>query len=464
MKSKLLISLIFASSLFATTTKINKTKDLALTIYNNNLAMVNETRDINLKYSGKQELIYEGIASSVIFESIIPNFSKPTTLYSQNYKYDILSLNKLLQKSINQTIKYKIQIAPFKYKIKTAKLLSINPIIVKQDNQIISDIKAKDVIFDEIPVDLLTKPSLIWEIKSQKGIQSIKLNYLTSGISWKSDYILNIGDKNSISAWISIVNNSGANYKNANIYCIAGDVKTTNVKKYYPQRIYKNKSFAQLDSLKVSKKEFSGYHLYKIPFTQTLNNKQKKQINFINVDDIKINEFASISNNIYLHRFKIISNIKFNHNIEFENKLSNNMGLALPKGIIRVYKKDKEISHFIGQNEITHTPKNNTVSINIGKYFDISQKIIQIDYKRKKYNVASKYKRIIKNNSNKTKIIKIVENNYSNNIKKFENINNCKENCSMKKIGLSNYEYTIKLKANTQYDLITEYKIDYERY
>jgi len=466
MKSKILIGLICACSLFANTTKINNTKDLTLTIYNNNLAMVNETRDVNIKHSGKQELVYEAIASSVIFESIIPNFSKSTILYSQNYKYDILSLNKLLQKSINKTIKYKVQIAPYKYEIKSAKLLSINPIIVNQDNKIISDIKAKDVIFDKIPADLLTLPSLVWETKSSKGNQDIKLNYLTRGISWKSDYVLNIDDTNSLTAWISITNNSGTAYKDANIYCMAGDVKTANKRNNYGSRIYKKNMVAmQMDSAPmVTQKEFAGYHLYKIPFTQTLNNKQKKQISFLNLKDIKINEYASIRENMYLYPFTTINNKKFKHKISFENKLSNNMGIPLPKGTIRVYQKDGELSHFIGQDNLKHTSKNEKIYITIGKYFDIVQKITQIDYKKTKYNVMSKYKRVVKNNSKKIQTIKIQETNYSNNIKKIENINNCKENCSVKKIGASFYEYTIKLKPNTQYKLVTEYNIDFERY
>ena len=154
----------------------------------------------------------------------------------------------------------------------------------------------------------------------------------------------------------------------------------------------------------------------------------------------------------------------FKHKISFENKLSNNMGIPLPKGTIRVYQKDGKLSHFIGQDNLKHTSKNEKIYITIGKYFDIVQKITQIDYKKTKYNVMSKYKRVVKNNSKKIQTIKIQETNYSNNIKKIENINNCKENCSVKKIGASFYEYTIKLKPNTQYKLVTEYNIDFERY
>jgi hypothetical protein len=425
--------------------------------------MVNDIREVNLKQKGKQDLVYEGIASSVIFESIIPTFSKPTILYSQNYKYDILSLDKLLDKNINKIVKYRVYTSQFKYKTKSAILLSKNPIILKTKNEIISNVQQSDIVFDKIPSDLLTKPSLIWETSSKAGNQDIKLNYLTQGISWKSDYVLNLDDTNTLTAWISITNNSGTAYKNANIYCMAGDVKTSKPKPI--RRMYKNIVTMEAASAPmVTQKEFAGYHLYKIPFKQSLNNNQKKQISFLNIPNIKINEYASIADNMYMHKFSNINFKKFNHNISFENKLSNNMGIPLPKGTIRVYKKDGDISHFIGQDNINHTPKNEKVYITIGKYFDLTQKITQLDFKKTKSSVMSKYKRAIKNNSNKIQIIKIQETNYSNNIKSFENINNCKENCSVKKMGLAHYEYTIKLKPNAKYSLTTQYSIKYERY
>jgi len=458
MKTKIFLGLLCTSILFANTTKVTNTKELSLSIYNNNLAMINETRDVNIKSNKKQELIYEGIASSVIFESIIPTFSKPTTLYSQNYKYDILSLDKLLNKNINKTVKYKVQIAPYKYQIKKAKLLSTNPIILQTSNNIISNIKSSDIVFDTIPEDLLTLPSLIWETKGKQGKQEIKLNYLTHGISWKSDYVLNLDKTNTLTAWISITNNSGASYKNANIYCIAGDVKTSNHKPV--RRMYKKMMAMDASAPTITQKEFAGYHLYKIPFTQTLHDKQKKQISFLNIQDIKIDEYASISNSMYLYRFSSMNNQKFDHKISFKNKLSNNMGIPLPKGTIRVYKKDNDISHFIGQSNISHTPKNQTISLSVGKYFDITQKITQLEFSQTKSSVMSKYKRVIKNNSNKTQIIKIQESNYNNNIKSLKNINNCKENCSMKKTDLHSFEYTITLKPNTSYTLMTKYQID----
>lgn len=455
-----LLSLVLISNLYSqNTTKIQDISSLSLTIYNN-IAMVNEERNMYIKNDGKQKLIYEGIASSVIFESVIPYFSKNTQLYSQNYHYDILSLNKLLEKHINKKIVYKKQISEFKYKEETAILLAVNPILLKKGNRIISDVEKSDIIFSQIPKDLLTKPSLVWNTYSKKGKQKIKLNYLTNNISWKSDYILNLDDTNSLNAWITIKNNSGTQYKDANIYCIAGEVNT---KKNTPRL---NKRFAMTmmnDSMEIKAKAFAGYHLYKIPFKETINNNEKKQINFISKKDIKTKSIAQSTNSIYFHRFQNILNQSFAHQIRLTNNKKDGLGIVLPKGVVRVYKEDENISHFIGMDNIKHTSLNEDIVLNIGKYSDIKQTITQEKYKKTKSYIYTQYSRLIENKTNKEQNIEIKENLYMNNIKSISNNNNCKNSCSFSKEGLNTYKYTIKLKANSTYKLNVDYKLKYDK-
>jgi len=454
----LLISIAF---LYSNTTKINKVNDLSISIYNNDIAMINELRQMHLKQTGKQKLIYEGIASKVIHESIIPSFSKKTVLYSQNYHYDILSLDKLLQKSLNTMIIYKKQISDYKYEKQKAKLLALNPIMVRKDNKIISGIKKTDIIFSKIPEDLITKPSLIWNTNSLKGEQKININYLTRGISWKSDYILNIDKQNSLNGWISINNNSGASYKNANIYCIAGDIKTNTIT---PQRSYSKNilMLSESSSPRIKQRSFAGYHLYKIPFKETINNNEKKQINFINKKNIKISSIAKSQNSIYFHRFSKMKAKKFKHIIKLSNTKKDGLGLALPKGVIRVYKKDENISHFVGQDNIKHTSLGENISLYIGDFFDIRQDIVQMQEKRTKSFVQSKYKRDIQNKSKKIRIIEIIENNYSSNVKDIILKHNCKDNCTYTKEDLNTYKYKIRLSPNSKYELITNYKLIYQ--
>jgi len=460
---KILLSVFLASTLFSQeTTTIQKSENLSLTIYNNNLAMINEERAVNIKNAGSQKLIYEGIPSSVIFESIIPYFSKPTTLYSQNYHYDILSLNKLLEKHINKEVIYKVYSDDYTYKREKAVLLSLNPILLQKNKEIISGIKATDIIFSKLPSDLITKPSLVWKTSSQKGSQKIKLNYLTRNISWKSDYILNFDETNSLNAWITIQNNSGTVYENANIYVIAGDVKTNSVINRKGMQRYEMAAMDTMSSSpQVAQKSFSGYHLYTIPFKETINNNEKKQINFINKSKVKVQSKATSNNGIYFHRFSKIKAQKFNHKVELNNTKEAGLGLALPTGTVRVYKKDEGISHFVGEDNIQHTSKNEEISLNIGKFFDITQDVTQLYNKKTKESVRTKYSRLIENKTNKPRLIEISEKVYSNNIKNIVTSNTCKNNCTFKKEDLNTYTYTISLEAQSQYKLVVDYELFY---
>jgi len=459
---KILLSVLLASALFSQeTTKIQKSENLSLTIYNNNLAMINEERSLNIKKDGTQKLIYEGVPSSVIFESIIPYFSKPTTLYSQNYHYDILSLNKLLEKHINKEIIYKDYTDEYTYKREKAILLSLNPILLQKNEEIISGIKSTDIIFSKLPSDLITKPSLVWKTTSQKGKQKIKLNYLTRNISWKSDYILNLDETNSLNGWISIQNNSGTVYENANIYVIAGDVKTNSVKRKLTQRYEMASMDTMAKSPNVAQKSFSGYHLYTIPFKETINNNEKKQINFINKSALNVQSKATSNNGIYFHRFSKIKAQNFNHKLELNNTKEAGLGLALPTGTVRVYKKDEGISHFIGEDRIKHTSKNEEISLHIGKFFDITQDVTQLFNKKTRESVRTKYSRLIENKTDKARLIEITEKVYSNNIKNIDSTNTCTDTCTFKKEGLNTYTYTIKLKPQSKYKFVVDYELFY---
>ena len=414
-----------ASALFCalalSNTYAKNTDTLSLTIYNNNLALINETKNINIKNAGLQEFIYEGISPNIIFESVRPEFSKKTELYSQNYKYDVLSLNKLLQVNLGKTIKYKNSENKDDLKTYTGKLMALNPVVIKTSKGIISNIKRTDIIFDSIPKSLITKPSLVWNAKFQKGKQQIKVNYLTRGISWKTDYILKVSDENkdnSLSAWISINNNSGTQFKNAQIYCIAGEVNTKKIERpvYMEAMSKSSRSYSAPRNIKA--KSLSAYKIYKIPFKETLNNKEKKQISFINVKNLKYKQYASFESSIIYNRINKREKIPFINEIRILNKKENSLGISLPSGTVRVYKQKDEISHFIGQDHISNTSINDEIKLKIGKYFDITQDILQTTFVSRKNYRKSAYTRIIKNNSNKKQRIEIRENTPNHIIKK----------------------------------------------
>lgn len=471
MKKTLLITTL-VSSLFSSDIVIqdeNKDKNLNITVYNNGLAMINEKREFNLEdiiKNEKQRIIYQGFPAYAIMESIIPQFSDNIQLLSQNYQYDIISLNKLLEKSIGKKTKFVERKGPTEITNKVGILLSLNPILLQLENgTIISGLNPQDAVFEELPSDLIIKPSLIWNtfltenIKKKKA--NIELTYLTNGVSWNSDYVLKLINDNvfNLKGWITITNNSGTEYDNANIFCLAGDVNRVKEENFNNNVMRKQKEmmFSGLaaDSMEVKEESINGFHLYKIPFKEKLSNNEKKQINFISSENIPYTQVAKFST-VFSYNFNK-RKVDFDNIVRFENKKEYNIGIPLPEGVMRLYGKDKEENiHFIGENKINNTPINELVEINIGKFFDIKAEEVIEKFSIGKLNYNVETNTLFTNEDVKERKIeyyvqKPFDNNYNN-----ETINsNCLNNkiCNFKSISDSLYLFEIKLKKSENFKL-----------
>ena len=210
----ILTAIVWANTIVPATSS-----DVKITIYNDNRAFINDTRQVKVE-EGKQKLVYECIASSVITQSVVPTFTGvQTRLYSQNYIYDLISLDSMLKNSINKELDfYSNGDEP---RLSHGVLLASNPVMIKESAtaNIYTLDSATQVIFTKIPETMITKPSLVWNVETQKsGTLDIDLKYLSSGISWKSDYVMNLkNDVLDIRGWITVNNNSGASYKKAKI-------------------------------------------------------------------------------------------------------------------------------------------------------------------------------------------------------------------------------------------------------
>ena len=456
--NKIIILILLSQISFADVIIPANSNDLKITIYNDNRGFVSEKREAYIT-KGKQKLIYEGIPTSVITQSVIPTFTKiNTTLYSQNFAYDLISLNSMLEKSIDKKVYYYANNSDDKA-IKKGVLLAVNPILIKTKKQEIITLESSNqIIFTRIPKDMITKPSLIWNIKSaDAGKLAIDLKYLTTGIRWQSDYVLNLSDdKFNLKGWITINNNSGASYKNADISVITGEVN-----KVQSTRNYKFKNAALMESSghnKTSQESFSGYHLYKIPFREDINNKEQKQIVFLENSNIKYTQYGVVTNNYFANYSK--QKLQFNNIIEFKNSKNNNMGLPLPAGTIRMYKKSSNgQSHFIGETSLKNTPKNETIKLTIGKLFDVVGDKKIIEYKNSKHFKMTKTQYEIRNQGERVVTLKIKETlpRYRNNIK---TSSSCNYNCKIVKIDAFNRVFVIKVKPSEKYIFTSKFEVN----
>ncbi len=348
--------LVLSSTLFCATLSQKPTAS-SLIVYNGGVALVHEQRELNLNKNDKQ-IIYRGVASSIETDSVNVSFPSSLTLYSQQYRFDKLTMFKLLDAHIGKKVRVDKKIVT---------LLSHdgkNAIVRSEKNEIIS-VESKNIIFKTIPSTLITKPSLVWNIDAKKSIKTtINIDYLIKNLSWKSDYILNIkGNRADLSGWITIDNRSGKAYNNTKLHVLAGDINRAQ-KSPRPERMYK--AMVAMDSAQVVKHQaYEGYHFYSVPFKVNLTNNEKTQIKFITQNSIPIKRrySAMVSNPLYLHSER-------KHSVTQEIVIKK-LPLPLPKGVVRTYSKLLKQNILLGESSLEHTPKDTPINLTLGKNFDL---------------------------------------------------------------------------------------------
>lgn len=341
-----------------------------LSIYNSNISFVQETKDIFVE---NDVLIYPDIPSNIITESILIDLSPNDKIFTQNFKYDTLNFQRLSELSIGKDIIYKKKDSNTK---NDAKLLSVNPILIKyKDNNSIFIADKEEISFKEIPTNLILKPNLTWTGDFKNKKYSANLKYLTSGLNWYSNYVFDLS-KSDLKGWISIHNNSGADYINAKVNCFSGELNTVQ-----PQENIRlmSKSISTLESSdNISPTNISSYYSYKIPFRLNLKNKETTQVKFFE-KNTEYEKYTKISFR-YIGKEDIVS-----HNmVKFKPGL-------IPGGKIRMYDRDDSGNmFFVGENKIGNISEDEDIEIITGKSFDIKGNVEFVN-KSKSYTNVSKH-------------------------------------------------------------------------
>lgn len=375
---KSILPVFFISSfIFAANQPSPQENSVAVTVYNNNFGVIKERRLMSFD-KGLNTVKFTDVASAIDPTSVsFQCLSSPgkIAILEQNYEYDLVNtaglLDRYIDKEVNITVKGS---GADKAKGISGTLLAArdNNLILKNSEgklDIIATDSIDDISLAQLPQGLVTRPTLVWLAQSEKsGKENCQVTYTTSNISWKADYsaILNTAeDALDISGWVTIDNKSGAAYKDAGVKLIAGDVRR--VEERRPKAVPMAAEYRLGEAAPAfEEKPFMEYHIYTLQRTSTVNNNEVKQIEFITpVQNVPAKK-------IYLYeRFR--NDKKVQVKFEFENKKENGLGLALPKGKVRVFKKDTDDSlEFVGEDLIDHTPKNEKISLYIGDAFDIA--------------------------------------------------------------------------------------------
>ncbi|MDZ4859636.1 MAG: DUF4139 domain-containing protein, partial [Candidatus Hydrogenedentes bacterium] len=353
-------------------------KDVAVTAYNNGLALVRDTRDIKLP-GGESLLQFEDVAQQIRPETVgLKSTSTPgsVTILEQNYEYDLISPNKLMEKYVGKTVKLQNFNSEITSGTIEATLLSINEGPIYKVNDEIYIGYPGNVVLPEIPENLIAKPSLIWMLNNAAGDQTLEVTYLTNGVSWNADYVITLAKEETslgIAGWVTMNNQSGATFTNAQLKLVAGEVNL--VSQAMPMAMEEKAMRGRAMAPPMPQQEaFAEYHLYTMPRRTTIKQNQSKQLALLQGENVQCGKKYEYRGQEYFYSQQVPPTGEEHVGVflEFQNKEANGLGMPLPAGVMRVYQEDSEgMLQFAGEDRIKHTPKDEKITLRLGEAFDV---------------------------------------------------------------------------------------------
>jgi hypothetical protein len=353
---------------------------LTVTVYNQNFGVVRDRRSVALG-EGHVELSYGDVAAHVQPETVhIRALDDPESLsvLEQNYRYDLLTPETLLKKSIGKTIRvYRYNEKLGTEEAKPAEVLAVDPsVVLRIDGQVTYDFQGR-LAFPEVPENLVSEPTLVWLLDSRRPKQRVEVTYLTRGIQWSADYVLVLDAddrRGDLTGWVTLANESGTSYENAELKLVAGDVQRTVRQEEVPVADQYAPPMAS-GGAALKEEGLFEYHLYTLSRPTTVRDKEQKQVSLIEAHDIGLVKTLVFEGVQYYFRDILRAPPppqKVGVFLEFRNEEKNQLGLPLPKGVVRVYKADKSgAKQFLGEDRIDHTPRDEKVRIKLGEAFDV---------------------------------------------------------------------------------------------
>ncbi|MCW5199767.1 DUF4139 domain-containing protein [Desulfobulbus sp. F1] len=394
---------------------------VAVTIYNQDLALVRDSRSISLA-PGQQTLAFREVSAKIRPETAL--LAAPSLkVLEQNFEYDLLTPESLLNKYVGRPVKLiKTHPTTGEEAMEEATVLSAGSgTVLKVGDRIEAGVPGR-LVFPDVPENLRDRPTLTMLVDSKDGgKQDAVLSYLTSGLSWKADYVAELGADDAsinLSGWVTLTNESGASYQNAKLQLVAGDVNRAKEPMPAPMlmRMASAPAAEAMDAGMAEESMFE-YHLYTLGRPTTIKEKQSKQVSLLQATGVKVKkEFVLQGQNYYYgsQAGDLGRKIKVGVFLELKNAKEAGAGQPLPAGVMRVYKKDSSGSlQFVGEDRIDHTPENEIVRLKLGEAFDVTANKKQTDFKKASWSSGNAYESAyeieLKNAKDEAVTVKVLE-------------------------------------------------------
>jgi len=379
------------------TTTLEDQTDLAVTVYNSDIALVRDVRSIELA-RGTSDLHFMDIAATVNPATVhFRSLSEPSrvSVLEQNYEYDLLEPDKLLRKYVGRDVTLVRRDQNGEREV-TAHLISYNNAPVwRIDGEIVTGMGADHIRFPELPGNLYTRPTLIWTLDNEGGQRHrVEASYLARSLAWNADYVLTVArdDKAAdLDGWVTVRNGSGTSFRNASLQLVAGDLNCVReVMAKSMADMARNERAAMAPPMQ--QESFSDYHLYTLGRKTTVNNNETKQVSMLNATNFSVLKRYVVDGQNFYYRnaqhpgapLKDVVQVYY----QLKNEEKAGLGMPMPAGVVRVYQADSKGGlQFVGEDHIDHTPKDETVNLKIGNAFDVVAERKQTDFQRVSSNV-----------------------------------------------------------------------------
>ncbi len=378
-------------------TTMSDQTDLAVTVYNSNVALVRDTRNLSLP-SGDFQLRFMDIAATVNPATVhIRSLADPDKLnvLEQDYEYDLLDANKMLDKFVGKEVTLVRAVqknGSTEWEETKATLLANNnggP-VWKIGNDIVTGMTPNGYRFSALPDNLYSRPTLVWMLSNTGARQQkIEASYLANNMSWNADYVMTVTrDDNAagLDGWVTLVNNAGTAFRNAQLQLVAGDLNRVSSPQYRARDSMAAGLAQGIAAPPMVQESFSEYHLYTLTRRTTIADKESKQVSLLRASSFPVEKHFVVNGQNYYYRAVFNPGAPAKDPVmvyyHFKNEEKTGLGMPLPAGTVRVYQAD---SHggvlFIGEDSIVHTPKDESLDIHVGNAFDIVSERKQTDYK-----------------------------------------------------------------------------------
>jgi hypothetical protein len=377
-------------------TTLDDQVDLGVTVYNSDIALVRDVRQIQLP-PGNSDLRFVDIAATVNPATVhFRSLTDPSKVHvlEQNYEYDLLDPDKLLHKYVGRdvtVIRTRQDQGTTTDETVRARLLSYNGAPVWQiGSDIVTGMPAYQFRFPELPDSLYTRPTLIWTLDNTGAERHrVETSYLAGKLSWNADYVLTVArdDKAAdLDGWVTLTNGSGTSFRNAKLQLVAGDVNRVRAA-LEGKMVDAMRSNMAPAAPPMAEESFSDYHLYTLGRKTTINNSETKQVSLLGATGVPILKRYVVDGQAFYYRSAQHPGAPLKDSVQvyyqFKNEERGGLGLPMPAGVVRVFQADSKGGvQFVGEDRIMHTPKDETLDVKIGNAFDVVCERKQIDFEK----------------------------------------------------------------------------------